>query len=134
MSMLELMIVMMIIIVVAAVSLPSFLEARDNYRLTAVSSAVSLNLSSARILAITRNADVRVYIISSTNYELQEDTGSWTTEESHDLPTGYTIAADSYAEFHYRGNATPVTTFTITDPNGLAKQVVVETSGRSYVQ
>ena len=134
MSMLELMIVMMIIMVIAAVSLPSFMEARDNFRLTAVSSDLASNLSSARILAITRNADVRVYIVSSTSYELQEDTGSWTTEESHDLPTGYTIAASTYAEFHYRGNATPVTTFTVTNPNGLTKTVVVETSGRAYVQ
>ena len=132
--MLELMLVIMIIMVISAVALPSFIQARDNFRLTAVSTDLALNLSSARILAITRNADVRVYIVSSTNYELQEDTGSWTTEESHDMPTGYTIGAGSYAEFHYRGNATPVTTFTVTNPNGLTKTVVVETSGRAYVQ
>ncbi len=119
-------------------ALPQLLETRDNYRLTAVASELTGNITNARIMSITRNVDVRVTTLSTTSYVLQQANGNnWTTQETHTMATGFTLAPANPGEtavFHSRGNASPVTTFTITNPNSLTRQVVVEASGRIHAQ
>ena len=134
--MFEVLIVVMILAIVGMAALPQLLETRDNYRLTAVASELTGNITNARIMSITRNVDVRVTTLSTTSYVLQQANGNnWTTQET--MATGFTLAPanpEETAVFHSRGNACPVTTFTITNPNSLTRQVVVEASGRIHAQ
>jgi type II secretory pathway pseudopilin PulG len=136
MSMFELLIVIAIIGAVSAVALPQLVEARDEYRLTAVAGQVVGAMNNARILSVSRNIDFRVNVSDTDTYLVQGDvSGTWTTENSYDLPTGYSFGTSgSINEFHSRGNATPVVTLTITNLNGTTRDVVVEVSGRSYSQ
>ncbi len=138
MSMFELLIVLSIIMVIMAMALPQMFSVREDYRLTAVATELVGYASNARILAITENSDFRVTVIDSDTYAIQEDiSGTWTTDASYDLPSGFSIApanANETAEFHSRGNATPVTTFTITNPNNNTRDVVVSLSGRVNAQ
>ena len=136
MSLLELMVVVGIIAAVGVVALPQLADVQENYRLEALAREVSGNLSNARILAVTENVDHRIKVSDTTTYVREEQgTGTWTTEETYDLPTGFTIGTTgAIAEFESRGNASTTATFVITNPNGLTANVVVETSGRSHVQ
>lgn len=136
MSMFELMIVLSIIMVIMAMALPQMFSVREDYRVRAVATELAGYASNARILAITENTDFRLALIDSDTYAVQEDiSGTWTTDTSYDLPTGYSVTVDGSAEFHSRGNATTAapTTFTITNPNGTTRTVEVSLSGRVRV-
>ena len=131
----ELLIVVAIIGAMSMVAIPQLLDAREDYRLTATASSLAGNCANARILAVTRNSGIRVTVVNATTYVLQQKIGGvWTTQESYELPPDFTIAATGNVEFQPRGNATPQTTFTITNPNGRTRSVVVETSGRAHAQ
>ena len=134
--MFELMIVIFIISAISMVAIPQLMVAREEYRLTAVAGQVVGAMSNARILSVSRNTDYRVNVSDIDTYLIQEDvSGTWTTEFTYDLPSGYTFGTSgAINEFHSRGNATPVATLTITNPNGTTRDVVVEVSGRSYSQ
>jgi Tfp pilus assembly protein FimT len=148
--MLELVVVLFVIMAVSTVAIPRLTEAWDDYRLTAVTGSVSGVMARARVLSVSRNEDIRVYVSDTSTYELQTESspGTWTTlvrnpdadaadqvSESYQLPGGFLFgAAGSINEFHSRGNATPVATLTVTNPNGTTRDIVVELSGRSYTQ
>lgn len=136
MSLLELLMVVGIIGAIGVVALPQLAGVQENYRLDALAREVSGNLSNTRILAVTENVDHRIKVSSTTTYVLEEQgTNTWTEEDSFDMPVGFTIGTTgAIAEFESRGNASTTATFVITNPNGLTANVVVETSGRSYVQ
>lgn len=134
---LELAIVVFIISVMSLVALPELLNARANYRLIAVAQEISGNLANARIRSINENADFRIRVDTVTSYVLEEETapGTWTERDSFDLPDGYEFSASgSTNEFHFRGNATPVATLTVQNPNNLTRDIVTTTAGRTNVQ
>ena len=135
-SILEVIMVVAIILIVTALALPGLRDARDEYRLTAAASEVIGYLNNARVLPVTRNTDERLMVSNSSTYLVQEEINNvWTTQGTITMPTGFTIGTNgAIAEFHPRGNATAVATFTITNPDGNTQQVVVEVSGRSYFQ
>ena len=136
MSLFELIVVIVIIGAVSIVAVPQLTDARENYRLTAVAQQVSGNLSNPRILSITENSDYRVRIAGTDSYVVEEEVvGVWTNRSTYGMPVGFTISTTgAIVEFHYRGNATPTDTFTLTNPDNNTRDVVTTTSGRTYVQ
>lgn len=132
----ELMIGITIMLVVGGAALPHLLEVTEEYRLTAVAREVTSNIATARIRAITENADYRIFVSDSTTYLMQEDVaGTWTDRATFEMPPNFTIGDDgAVVEFHRWGNAAPVATFDVTNKNNTVAQVVTATSGRSYVQ
>ncbi len=134
---LELAIVVFIISAMSLVALPELLNARENYRLLAVAQEISGNLANARIRSINENADFRIRVDTLASYVLEEETapGTWTGRDSFEIPDGYTFSASgSTIEFHFRGNATPVATLTVQNPNNLTRDIVTTTAGRTNVQ
>ncbi len=136
MSFLEILMVVGIIGSLGVVALPQLAAVQENYRLDALAREVSGNLSNARILAVTENADHRIKVSGTTTYVREEQgTNTWIVEDTFEMPDGFTIGTTgAIAEFESRGNASTTATFVITNPNGLTANVVVETSGRSHVQ
>lgn len=135
--MFELMIVVGIIGIIGMVALPQLLAVRQDYRLEAVARQVSGQLSNARIQAVMANTDIRVIVLSATTYSIDEETspGNWTPRETFEMPPGMTIGTTgAFVQFQYRGNATANVALTVTNPNANTRQVLTETSGRSYVQ
>ena len=134
---LELAIVVFIISAMSLLALPELLNARENYRLLSVAQEISGNLATARIRSINENADFRIRVDTATLYVLEEETapGTWTERAAFEMPDGYTLTTSAGAiEFHFRGNATPVATLTVQNPNNLTRDIVTSTSGRSSVQ
>jgi len=135
MSMLELVIVVAIISAISVVAVPQLLDVREDYRLIAVAGEVVGVMNNTRILSVSRNTDMRVNVSASGTYLVQADDGSWTTESTYTLPDGFTFSTTgAIMQFHPRGNATPVASVQIINPNGNTRNVVVELSGRSYSQ
>jgi len=107
-------------------------------------------MARARILSVSRNEDIRVVVSDTSTYEIQSETSpeTWTTlvrntqadvadqvDEEFFLPAGFVFSTDgSVIEFHSRGNATPIATLKLTNPNGNSRDIVVELSGRSFTQ
>src|SRR5262245_1660246 len=121
--------------VVAILAMPSLSRTQEIYRLVAASNEIQSQLHSARIQAISRNLDHRLRVVSSTAYVIERRVGlSWVVTQSFQMAKGLSIAAGSTAEFHSRGNATPVTTITITSPRSDTRQVAVEASGYIHAQ
>ncbi len=135
-SAIELLLVVSVMAILGAVALPQVRNAQADYRLTSTANDVIGQLNQARIMAITRNADFRVSVTSSTAYAVQQETSTnvWTTISSYTLPTGFTITATNTGEFHSRGTASPNGTFTVTNSNSKTRQVLVDPSGRVYAQ
>ena len=134
-SLLELLLVAGLALTLSMVAAPALLSVREDYRLTGVANELVGRLNNARILAINQSAYQRIQVSTTTAYALQKKSGaSWTTTETYSLPKQFTISALVTPEFQTRGNAIPTGTFTVTNPRGKTKQVVVATSGRVYVQ
>jgi Tfp pilus assembly protein FimT len=134
---LELAIVVFIISAMSLLALPELLSARENYRLLASAQEISGNIANARIRSINENADFRIRVDTLTSYVLEEETapGTWTQRGAFESPDGYTFSASgSTIEFHFRGNATPVATLTLQNPNSLTRNIVTTTAGRTNVQ
>ena len=129
-SLVEFLIGFLIIATVCVFTMPSLVRAEKTYKLIGAANEVQSRLQFARIQAVNRNADHRIRVVSSLNYVLERRSGgSWVVQETYTIATGYSISAAGTAEFHSRGNATPVTNFTITNPRSETRQVDVETSG-----
>src|SRR4030095_9206748 len=126
----ELVVAVAVLAVVAVLAMPSLSRSQQVYRLVAASSQIQSQLQSVRIQAISRNLDHRLRVVSSTAYVIERRVGlSWVVTQNFQMPKGLFIAAASTAEFHSRGNASPVTTLTITSPRSDTRQVAVEASG-----
>ena len=134
MSQFELLVVLMIVVILGMIAVPEMIQAAEDYRLTAVAGEVSGVMGHARIRSVTANTDFRVNVATTSTYLVQEDvSGTWTTRDSYTLPDDFLFSTSgTIVVFKPRGNATPATTFTITNPNGVTRDVVVTLSGRSY--
>jgi len=134
-SIIESLIGFLIIATVAVFSIPSLVRANQTYHLIGAANAVQSRLQLARIQAINRNADHRIRVVNSLNYVLERRSGgSWVLQETYVMANGYSISATGTAEFHSRGNANPVSDFTITNPRSQTRLVEVETSGYIHAQ
>jgi prepilin-type N-terminal cleavage/methylation domain-containing protein len=134
-SFFELVLAVAVLAVVAVLAMPSLSRSKEIYTLVAAANEIQSQLQSARIQAISRNLDHRLRVISSTAYVIERRVGlSWVVTQNFQMPKGLSIAAASTAEFHSRGNASPVTTLTITSPRSDTRQVAVEASGYIHGQ
>jgi Tfp pilus assembly protein FimT len=134
MTQFELLVVLMIVVILGMIAIPEMIQAAEDYRLTAVAGQVSGVMGHARIQSVTGNTDFRVNVATTSTYLIQEDvSGTWTTRDSYELPDGFLFSASgSIVVFQPRGNATPATTLTIVNPNGVTRYIKVSLSGRSY--
>jgi prepilin-type N-terminal cleavage/methylation domain-containing protein len=90
-SLIEILAVVGIIAVMAAVGLPGILTYVRNYRINGAERAVSSDIAATRTRAITRNtqAGVSFLAVDGNTYRfVVEDTAPPTYGELHDLPTG----------------------------------------------
>lgn len=129
-TVLELTVGFLVVAIISVFAMPSLVRADQTYKLVAAANDVQTRLQYARIQAVSRNADHRIRVVSSASYVLERRSGgSWVLTETYAMNNGFSISASGTAEFHSRGNANPVTAFTVTNPRAETRQVTVETSG-----
>jgi Tfp pilus assembly protein FimT len=134
-SVIELMFGFFIVAIVSIFALPSLSRTEQTYKLVAAANDVQARLQYARIQAVNRNVDHRIRVASAASYVLERRSGgSWTVTETYAMATGFSISASGTAEFHSRGNANPVTDFTVSNSSSETRQVAVETSGYIHAE
>ena len=131
----ELTLGLLVIMTVALFALPNVSRMQHIYRLAAASNDVQAHLHYARIQAISKNTDHRMRVTGPTTYVLEHrEGGSWVMDRNYSLARGLSISATGSTEFHPRGNANPVATFTVTNPKTEVRQVLVDPSGYIHAQ
>jgi prepilin-type N-terminal cleavage/methylation domain-containing protein len=134
-SFIELLFCTLIITTVAMIGLPNIKRMSEIYQLLSTSNDIQSRLHYARIQAISQNTDQRLRVANPTTYVLEHRNGaSWVVDQTFSLKNGYSVSATGTAEFHFRGNANPVATFTVINPKTEFRQVAVDTSGYIHVQ
>jgi prepilin-type N-terminal cleavage/methylation domain-containing protein len=102
-TLVEMLVVVAIIAIMAAVALPQIGVYIRNYRLNGALRQVASSVSAARALAITRNAGVGVSFLivdnNSYRYVIEERLGVTTLGPLQDLPPGVTFVAPPVAGF-----------------------------------
>jgi type IV fimbrial biogenesis protein FimU len=134
-SLIELTFAVLIILTIAMLTLPNLSRMQHLYRLAAASNDIQARLHYARIQAISKNIDHRMRVTGPTTYVLESrNGGSWVVDRIFSMANGFSISATGSAEFHSRGNASPVATFTVMNPRTELRQVAVDTSGYIHAQ
>jgi Tfp pilus assembly protein FimT len=117
-----------------AVALPSLNRTRQTYALQAAAHDVAARMHFTRIAAISRNQDCRMAVVSAVSYVIECDDSGWRVIARLSMPRGITVAASARPEFHRRGNVAPTATFTLRNPAGTSRRVIVNVNGRVRIQ
>jgi prepilin-type N-terminal cleavage/methylation domain-containing protein len=137
-TMAELIIVLAVIAIMVAVSVPYFLTYLQSARVRAAAEEIATFLNQGRQLAISTNQNICVHITSTAmHFHLANCAGTtWAgpgTDASGNIPAPGGIGLSTTADpvFSYLGNATPAATYTVRDTySGRQLRVMVAASGR----
>ena len=117
-----------------AIASPSFIHAHQTYVLNSTARAVAGSMHTARILAVTRNADCRVAVPSAAMLSIECQQEHWRQIEATSLPHGMVLTANAKPTFHARGNVSPAGTLTVCNRFNRCLRVIVNVSGRVRIQ
>jgi Tfp pilus assembly protein FimT len=137
-----LLVVMAIVGIVAATSVPWMITYWRAATLKAAAEELAAGLNRARQLAVSQSRNVCVQVVGNQyRYRLNDCGGTiWTAPGTgadgyYSMSSNMTIAANQNPIFGYLGAANPGATFTVTNPQGgAAVNVVVSVSGRVQLQ
>ena len=138
----ELMIVIAVIAVLAAIGGLSYLSMRPALRLSGAARQILSDLMAARMKAVGQNNEFKIFFLNDHEYKIlddldghgDEDVGE--TSETKDIQDNYpnvTFSASNDPIFSPRGTAKQGTTITITNTSGF-KIVKVSTTGRIKIE
>lgn len=124
------MIAVLIIGFITLIAVGPFRQAQQHFQFESSAYRVRSELHRIRVLAIVRNEDCRFRVTSPTTYVVECQTPEWVTLNTHQMPRDFLISANNAPEFHPRGNAGPMGTIRVWNPDGDQKRVIVSRSGR----
>lgn len=133
-TLLEICIAFTVLAALSIAAVPPFLRAQESYRLTAAAHEIRSELHRARILAITRNQDCRLSVVSSVRYRIECETPAWTEIQSREMPPGFEVSANNEPEFHPLGNVGPMATVRVWNRYGAERRIIVSRSGRVRIE
>ncbi len=135
--MLELMVVIAIIGILAAMTVPFFVSYYQSAKVKAAAQVIVTFLNQGRQLAIKENQPVCVHITpTAMHYHLGSCAGvTWVGPETDgagniNAPPGITLTTTATPVFSNLGAATPAATYTVTDQSGRSLSVILSASGR----
>ncbi|MDP3028877.1 MAG: GspH/FimT family pseudopilin [Deltaproteobacteria bacterium] len=141
----ELMIVVALMAILAAIAVPNIIAQMPKYRLNGAARQVLSDLMAARMKAVSLNQDVKVSFSGSDHlYQIWNDAngnGTVADDEGDDIardinPDYYdvTFSASANPVFQPRGIVAPGSTITLTNSSGLKKYVKVAPGGRVKIE
>lgn len=137
-TLLELMIVIMLIGIIAAIALPGFQGWMVKNRLNGAARQVMTELMETRSKAVSRNNRFRVFFINDHQYTILDDQNNNNVADTGESTLTRDIQTDYY-DVHFTATANPIfyprgtafgTTVTLTNVTGGEKRVTVSTAGR----
>ena len=140
----EVMIVIAVIGIVAAIAIPTFMSMLPGMRLNGVARQVMGDLMSAKMKAVKENNRFKVFYLSAYEYRILDDdnnnnnvdSGEWT--EIKDIRDNYPSGVRFYHStdnviFYPRGNAFGATLYLETSDGSEKKAVIVNFTGRTKI-
>jgi len=138
----EMMVVITILAIIAAIAIPNFMSLLPGMRLNGAARQVMGDLMAARMKAVTLNRRTKVFFDSGTQYRIcDDDDNNGTVDDgegdvvTRNIQTDYndvTLSSTAEPVFQSRGTATG-TTVTLTNSSG-SKNVTVAITGRVKIQ
>ena len=138
-TLIELMIVIAIMGIFAAIAIPNYIAWLPKARLNGAARQVMGDLMAARMKAISQNNDFKIFflanghdymILDDDNNDGTADGGEWTeTKDIRDEYHDVTIGSNNDPIFSPRGTATNLPTITLTNPSG-SKDITISIAGR----
>ncbi len=139
-TLIEMMIVIAVFAMMAAIAIPAFMSLLPGMRLNGAARQIMGDLMAARMDAVKQNNEVRVFFNSpgTNQYQILDDddndgisdTGeAITTKNIRDNYHDVTFTSTNNPIFHPRGTATSLPTITLQNSNG-TKTVTVSITGR----
>ena len=139
-TLIEMMIVIAVFAIVAAIAIPAFMSLLPGMRLNGAARQIMGDLMAARMDAVKQNNEVRVFFNSpgTNQYQILDDddndgisdTGeAITTKNIRDNYHDVTFTSTNNPIFHPRGTATSLSTITLRNSDG-TKTVTVSITGR----
>jgi len=139
-TLLELMIVIAVLGILAAVAIPNFVSQMPKYRLNGAARQVMGDLMWARMQAVSLNRRVKVFFLSNNHeYKICDDAdnngtvadgeGDVQLKDIHNEYHDVTIGSNNDPIFSPRGTATNLPTITLTNPSG-SKTITISIAGR----
>jgi len=136
----ELILVVAVMGIMAAIAIPSFMRFLPGMRLNGAARQVMGDLMDARMEAVKRNSEYKVFFLNNHEYKILydvdgngvDDGGSETsrTVDIQDNYEGVTISANGDPIFTAKGLASSFKTITIQNTEGGCKEVKVAITGR----
>ncbi|MFQ5739292.1 MAG: GspH/FimT family pseudopilin [Acidobacteriota bacterium] len=133
MSAFELLIVLSVVGIVAAVAFPDYSTPASEYQLDSTVREMTFDLHLARMKAISRNKRFRVsFNPDRDTYTLQEEglSGWQTAEPTKSLPVGIDLVRAGTPVFESSGRTDGRITITLRNPEGRSRIVTVSIAGR----
>ncbi|MBW1781905.1 MAG: GspH/FimT family pseudopilin [Deltaproteobacteria bacterium] len=141
-TLVEMMIVVGLFAIVAAIAIPNFMSLLPGMRLNGAARVVMGDLMAARMKAVKLNHRTKVFFDSNTQYRICDDAdNSGTVADgegdvvTRNIQTDYndvTLSSTAEPVFQSRGTASG-TTVTVTNPSG-SKSVKVAITGRVKIE
>ena len=141
-TLIEMMIIIAILAIFAAIAVPNFLSYLPKSRLNGAARQVMGDLMAARMNAVSQNCDATVTFASGNpEYKIWTDSNNNDTidsgeERTKDIQSDYydvTISTTKNIEFHARGTANPYNNIGLTNSAG-SKKVKVYMTGRVMIE
>jgi len=143
-TLIEMMIVIAVLAIMAAIAIPSFMSLLPGMRLNGAARQIMGDLMAARMNSVKQNNSVRVFFNSpgANQYQILDDDnndGTAGTGEAitiRDIQDNYqdvTLTSTNNPIFHPKGTATSLATITLHNSSG-AKKVSVSIAGRVKIK
>ena len=140
-TLIELIVIIAIVGIFAAIAVPNFLSYMPKHRLNGAARQVMGDLMAARMKAVSQNNEFKIFFLANGHdYTILDDDdndgtadiGEWTeTKDIHPAYHDVTFSATNNPIFHPRGTASPLgTTITLSSSSGSKKYVKVRYTGR----
>ncbi|MBN2397494.1 MAG: GspH/FimT family pseudopilin [Deltaproteobacteria bacterium] len=140
-TLVEMMIVITVMAILAAVAAPNFTSYMAHRRLNGAARQIMTDLMEARMRAVSQNNRFKMFFLDNHRYKVLDDANNNNTEDSGETSTTKDIR-DMYHDVTFSATADPIfyprgtaygTTVTLTNSGG-SKSVTVATAGRVKIQ
>ena len=138
----ELMIVIAVIAVLAAIGGLSYLSMRPALQLSGASKQIFSDLMAARMKAVNQNNEFKIFFLNDHEYKILDDDDGYGDEDEgeaselkdiHENYPNVTLSASKDPIFSPRGTANAFGTITISNTSG-SKKVIVSSAGQVRIE